>query len=71
VLGIIRELKDDSMTMLIATHEMGFARGFADEVCVLEAGRIVERGSPEQIFSDPSEAATRRFLARLLDGGRA
>jgi polar amino acid transport system ATP-binding protein len=71
VLGIIRELKSDGMTMLIATHEMGFARGFADEVCFLEAGRIVERGPPEQIFSEPEQAATRRFLARLLDGARA
>jgi polar amino acid transport system ATP-binding protein len=71
VLGIIRELKSDGMTMLIATHEMGFARGFADEVCFLEAGRIVECGPPEQIFSEPEQAATRRFLARLLDGVRA
>jgi polar amino acid transport system ATP-binding protein len=71
VLDIIRELKTDGMTMLIATHEMGFARGFADEVCFLEAGRIIERGPPEQIFSEPEQAATRRFLARLLDGARA
>jgi polar amino acid transport system ATP-binding protein len=71
VLDIIRELKTDGMTMLIATHEMGFARGFADEVCFLEAGRIIERGPPEQIFSEPEHAATRRFLARLLDGARA
>ena len=70
VLGIIRELKDDGMTMLIATHEMGFARDFADEVCFLDDGRIVERGLPEQIFSSPAEPSTRRFLARLLDGAR-
>ena len=69
VLEIIRELKGDGMTMLIATHEMGFARDFADEVCFLEAGRIVERGAPEQIFGEPAEAATRRFLARLLAEG--
>jgi polar amino acid transport system ATP-binding protein len=67
VLAIIRELKSDGMTMLIATHEMGFARDFADEVCFLDGGRIVERGAPAQIFGDPAEAATRRFLARVLE----
>ncbi len=67
VLGVIRELKEDGMTMLIATHEMAFARAIADEVCYLEAGRIVERGPPERIFSDPAEPSTRRFLARLLE----
>jgi len=70
VLGIIAELKRDGMTMLIATHEMGFARAIADEVCYLEAGRIVERGPPERIFSDPTEPSTRRFLARLLEAER-
>jgi polar amino acid transport system ATP-binding protein len=68
VLEIIAELKNDGMTMLIATHEMTFARAIADEVCYLEAGRIVERGPPERIFSDPREPSTRRFLARLLEG---
>ncbi len=67
VLAIIRELKSDGMTMLIATHEMGFARDFADAVCFLDGGCIVERGSPEQIFGDPAQAATRRFLARVLE----
>jgi len=71
VLGIIRELKGDGMTMLIATHEMGFAREFADEVCHLESGRIIERGPPEQIFSEPAHPSTRRFLTRLIDGARA
>jgi polar amino acid transport system ATP-binding protein len=71
VLGIIRELKRDGMTMLIATHEMTFAREFADEVCYLEGGLIVERGTPEQIFSSPEHPSTRRFLARLLEGARA
>jgi polar amino acid transport system ATP-binding protein len=66
VLAIIRELKSDGMTMLIATHEMDFARDFADEVCFLDGGRIVERGVPEQIFGDPAAPATRRFLARVL-----
>ena len=55
--------------MMIATHEMGFAREFADQVCYLEDGRIVERGPPEQIFSEPAQPATQRFLARLLVGG--
>jgi len=68
VLGIIGELKGDGMTMLIATHEMGFAREFADEVCHLDDGRIVERGAPEKIFSDPEHPSTRRFLARLIGG---
>ena len=67
VLAIIRELKSDGMTMLIATHEMGFARDFADEVCFLDGGRIVERGAPAQIFGEPAQAATRRFLARVLE----
>ena len=67
VLEIIRELKGDGMTMLIATHEMGFAREFADHVCHLEGGRIVERGTPEQIFNAPAHPSTRRFLARLLE----
>jgi polar amino acid transport system ATP-binding protein len=70
VLEIIAELKNDGMTMLIATHEMGFARAIADEVCYLEAGRIVERGPPERIFSNPQEPSTRRFLARLLEAER-
>ena len=71
VLGIIAELKRDGMTMLIATHEMGFAREFADEVCHLDGGQIVERGAPEQIFSEPAHPSTRRFLARVLQGQRA
>ena len=66
VLGVIRELKLEGMTMLIATHEMGFAREVADHVCYLQDGRIVERGTPEQIFTAPRHADTQRFLARLL-----
>jgi polar amino acid transport system ATP-binding protein len=71
VLEVIRELKADGMTMLIATHEMGFARDVADQVCFLEQGRIVERGAPEQMFTAPEREETRRFLARLLAGDRA
>jgi polar amino acid transport system ATP-binding protein len=66
VLGVIRELKAEGMTMLIATHEMSFARDVADHVCFLQEGRIVERGSPEQIFTAPERVETQRFLARLL-----
>ncbi len=71
VLEVIRELKADGMTMLIATHEMGFARDVADQVCFLQDGRIVERGPPEQMFTAPEREETRRFLARLLVGNRA
>jgi polar amino acid transport system ATP-binding protein len=71
VLDLIRELKGDGMTMLIATHEMAFAREVADEVCFLEAGRIVERGHPDQIFTAPSQPETQRFLGRLLAANRA
>jgi polar amino acid transport system ATP-binding protein len=71
VLEVIRELKADGMTMLLATHEMGFARDVADQVCFLEGGRILERGAPEQIFTAPEREETRRFLARLLAGDRA
>jgi polar amino acid transport system ATP-binding protein len=66
VLEVIRELKAEGMTMLIATHEMAFARDFADQVCFLADGRIVEQGPPEQIFTAPEEPETRRFLARVL-----
>ncbi len=70
VLQVIRELKEQGMTMLIATHEMAFAREVADQVCHLEDGRIVERGSPEQILTAPRSVQTRRFLARLLAADR-
>lgn len=70
VLEVIRELKEQGMTMLIATHEMAFAREVADQVCYLQDGRIVERGPPEQILSAPEAEQTRRFLARLLAADR-
>jgi polar amino acid transport system ATP-binding protein len=70
VLTVVRELKADGMTMLIATHEMGFAREVADEVCFLHDGLIVERGDPERIFTAPEQPETQRFLRRLLDAGR-
>jgi polar amino acid transport system ATP-binding protein len=70
VLSLVRELKDEGMTMLIATHEMSFAREVADEVCFLHEGQIVERGDPDRIFTDPERDETRRFLRRLIEARR-
>ncbi|HET9757939.1 MAG TPA: amino acid ABC transporter ATP-binding protein [Candidatus Limnocylindrales bacterium] len=70
VLGVIRELAAGGMTMLIATHEMGFAREIADRVCFLDQGVICESGPPDQVFSDPREPRTRQFLQRIIDAGR-
>jgi polar amino acid transport system ATP-binding protein len=70
VLALVRELAESGMTMIVATHEMGFAREVADKVCFLDGGRILEEGPPEQIFSDPREPRTREFLSRVLAGGR-
>jgi polar amino acid transport system ATP-binding protein len=70
VLNLVRELAEFGMTMIIATHEMGFARDVADKVCFLDAGVILEEGPPEQIFSDPGEERTREFLARIIEAGR-
>jgi len=70
VLHVIRELADEGMTMLIATHEMGFARDIASRVCFLDAGVILEQGPPDQIFSDPREERTRQFLQRIIAAGR-
>src|SRR4029079_13649109 len=69
VLALVRELADSGMTMIVATHEMAFAREVSDKVCFLDGGRILEEGQPEQIFGDPREARTREFLYRLLAGG--
>lgn len=66
VLDVLRELRKQGMTMVLATHEMGFARELADKVCFLEAGRILEQGPPDQIFSNPQEARTKAFLSRVL-----
>jgi polar amino acid transport system ATP-binding protein len=70
VLSVVRDLKAEGMTMVIATHEMGFAREVADEVCFLDAGRIAERGTPERLFGAPAEERTRRFLRRVIEAGR-
>jgi polar amino acid transport system ATP-binding protein len=67
VLAVVRDLKADGMTMIIATHEMGFARDVADQVCFLHEGRILERGVPERIFSEPQQPETQRFLRRMLE----
>jgi len=67
VLNLVRELAESGMTMIVATHEMGFAREVADKVCFLDAGRILEEGRPEQIFTQPREPRTREFLARVLE----
>ena len=69
VLEVIRELAAEGMTMLIATHEMGFARDVADRVCFLDEGVILEQGTPEQIFSAPREPRTQQFLQRIVDAG--
>ncbi|MBX9244921.1 amino acid ABC transporter ATP-binding protein [Actinotalea ferrariae] len=65
VLDLLVELKAEGMTMVVATHEMGFARHVADEVCFLHAGRVHERGTPEQVLGDPQQERTRDFLRRL------
>jgi len=70
VLEVIRELAAGGMTMVIATHEMGFARDIASRVCFLDAGAILEQGPPEQIFSMPSQPRTQQFLQRIVDAGR-
>jgi polar amino acid transport system ATP-binding protein len=70
VLDVIRDLATGGMTMLIATHEMGFARDIADQVCFLHEGVIIESGKPEVMFSAPTHPRTRQFLQRIVDAGR-
>jgi polar amino acid transport system ATP-binding protein len=70
VLAVIKGLKADGMTMLIVTHEMGFARDVADRVCFLDEGRIVEQAPPEQLFTEPQNPRTRQFLQRIIEAGR-
>ena len=70
VLNVIRELAEGGMTMLIATHEMGFARDIARRVCFLDEGVLLEQGPPEQIFSSPREERTQQFLQRIIEAGR-
>jgi polar amino acid transport system ATP-binding protein len=70
VLDIVRELASEGMTMLLATHEMGFAREVSSKVCFLDAGVICEEGPPEQIFLEPRNERTRIFLKRIIEAGR-
>jgi polar amino acid transport system ATP-binding protein len=66
VLDVLRQLRETNMTMILATHEMGFAREAADRICVLDQGRIIEDGPPEQVFTNPQAQRTREFLASVL-----
>ena len=70
VLEIVRELAHGGLTMLLATHEMGFAKEVASQVCFLDAGQILEHGSAEQIFENPQEERTQQFLSRVVKSGR-
>jgi polar amino acid transport system ATP-binding protein len=70
VLEIVRELAHGGLTMLLATHEMGFAKEVASQVCFLDAGQILEHGSAERIFEDPQEERTQQFLSRVVKSGR-
>ncbi|MHB8469157.1 MAG: amino acid ABC transporter ATP-binding protein [Gaiellaceae bacterium] len=70
VLQLVRELTEVGMTMILATHEMSFAREVSSQICFLDAGVICEQGPPDQIFTAPKEARTREFLARVLEAGR-
>ena len=70
VLELVRELARDGMTMLLATHEMSFAKEVASKVCFLDAGQILEEGPPAQIFTEPREERTQAFLKRVIAAGR-
>jgi len=70
VLSTVRDLKDHGMTMVLATHEMGFAKQVADEVCFLERGRIIEWGSPSEMLENPKDPRTQDFLKRVHEAGR-
>ncbi len=70
VLDVVRELKGSGITMLIATHEMNFAREISDRVCFLDSGQIAEQGSPEQIFTNPNDDRTKQFLRRVQAVGK-
>lgn len=70
VLSTVRDLKSEGMTMVLATHEMGFAKQVANEVCYLHHGRILEWGAPEEILENPKRTETREFIKRVHDAGR-
>jgi len=67
VLGVMRELAEEGMTMLVVTHEMGFARNVADRVIFMDGGVIVEEGNPSQVINEPREERTKKFLANVLE----
>jgi polar amino acid transport system ATP-binding protein len=66
----VRELKEQGMTIVMATHEMAFAREAADRVCFLDQGRLLEQGPPSQVLVAPTEERTQQFLARIIEAGR-
>jgi polar amino acid transport system ATP-binding protein len=70
VLDLVRALAKGGMTMVIATHEMGFARDVADRICFLDGGRILEQGPPSELLATPREPRTRQFLQRVIAAGR-
>ena len=70
VLSVVRDLKDEGMTMVLATHEMGFAREVADQVCFLDGGVVLERGTAQELFGSPRQERTQRFLRRIVEAGR-
>jgi polar amino acid transport system ATP-binding protein len=70
VLDVVRELKASGMTLILATHEMGFARDTSDVVCVLDGGHIIEQGPPSQVFTAPQSERAQQFLQRIIDAGR-
>ena len=70
VLSAIRDLAGGGMTMLLATHEMGFARDVADRICFLHEGRVLESGPPDRVLQAPTEERTRQFLRRIIEAGR-
>jgi len=70
VLRVVREVAAQGMTIVMATHEMGFAKQVADTVCFLSDGVVLESGPPEQVLGEPVEARTRQFLSRVIDAGR-
>src|SRR5699024_10826416 len=70
VLLLVRDLAQDGMTIVMATHEMGFARQVADRVCFLDDGVLLEDGPPEQVLAEPEQPRTRQFLSRIIDAGR-
>ena len=67
VLAVMRDLAAEGMTMLVVTHELGFAREVADQVVFMDAGLVVESGSPDEVLVNPQQERTREFLARVLD----